>query len=218
MGLHGVSNIGDLTGQVWPYIDGLVYNIEDDTFSPSNDEINPDAISQGRFVSRLRVNDFNFSVMLNALNEQGDTRVLSNPKLTVMNGQPAMISVGRSVTYIKSVNVDVDTETNTRTYTADVDSVVEGVSLGVVASIVNRDKVILNLTPITTDLVGGRINYETFGDNQRVGVPEVQLREMNTIVEVRDGEMLIIGGLIDKIDTKVGNFLPILGSIPTIQS
>lgn len=222
LGLHGISDISQITGQVFPYVAGS-------TFVPAYTDANgneveehfeiesSDPLSTGRFVSRIKMDDVSFSVMLNALNEQGDARVLSNPKITVMNGQPAMISVGKEISYIKTVDRSVDSETNSVSYTAEVDSIVEGVSLGVVASIVDRDKVVLNLTPITTDLVGDTIEYESFGFNQRVGVPTVQLREMNSVVEVRDGEMLVIGGLIDNVEGKSGKFLPILGSIPYVR-
>ncbi len=69
-------------------------------------------------------------MLLNALNEQGDTHVLANPKLTVMNGQPALLSVGKDTAYIKTVTKDVDTSGNgnTTTYSAEVGNVVQGVA------------------------------------------------------------------------------------------
>ena len=48
-------------------------------------------------------------------------------------------------------------------------------------------------------------------------MPQVNIREMSTIVEVEDGEMLIIGGLIDSVEGKTGSFAPIVGSIPVIK-
>ena len=175
------------------------------------------------FLSKISLGATTFNVMLNALNEQGDTKVLSNPKITVLNGQPALLSVGKDTAYIKTVSKNIDSGTGTIatiTYTAEVDNVVEGVSLGVMASIIDDDSVVLHLTPITTDLIpvnGEEIYYKTFGDGLEVGLPKVGIREMSTTVQVNNGEMLIIGGLIDSIEGKTGSFAPIVGDIPIIR-
>ena len=188
-------------GQVYPWI-----------------ETKGDEESPTRFVSKVAMNPLNFTVLLNALNEQGDTHVLANPKITVMNGQPALLSVGKDIAYIKTVTKDVDSDNNETTYTAEVDNVVQGVALGVMASVLDNKKIILHLTPITTNLVGDEIPYRTFGDEGlEVGLPQVNIRQMSTMVEVEDGEMLIIGGLIDSVEGKTGSFAPIVGSIPVIK-
>ncbi len=188
---------------------------------PWNSAINPaTGDPYTRFITKVALNPANFSVMLNALNEQGDAHVLSNPKITVLNGQPAIISVGKDIAYIKTVTKNIDSGTNNSssiTYTADVDNVVEGIALGVMASIVDDNSVILHLTPVTTDLIDDKIEYRQFGDGLEVGLPKVGIREMSTMVEVHNGEMLIIGGLIDKVQGKQGKFAPIVGDIPLIK-
>ncbi len=180
-----------------------------------------DADSITTFVSKITLTPANFTVMLNALNEQGDANVLSNPKLTVLNGQPALISVGKDIAYIKTVSQNIDSAgtsgVSTITYTAEVDNVVEGVALGVVASIVNDEKVVLHLTPVTTNLIDDPIEYKEFGDGLQVGLPRVGVRQMSTMVEVGNGEMLVIGGLIDEVDGKTSKFAPIVGDIPVIK-
>jgi general secretion pathway protein D/MSHA biogenesis protein MshL len=135
-----------------------------------------------------------------------------------MNGQPALLSVGKDIAYIKTVTKDVDSDNNETTYTAEVDNVVQGVALGVMASVLENKNIILHLTPITTNLVGDEIPYRTFGDEGlEVGLPQINIRQMSTMVEVEDGEMLIIGGLIDSVEGKTGSFAPIVGSIPVIK-
>ncbi len=176
------------------------------------------------FVSRVMIPDISFEVFLNALNEQGDSHVLANPKLTVLNGQPAIISVGKDVAYVKQVTAETDSETNTVTYSAEVGNVVQGIALGVMATIRDDKTVVLHLTPITTDLENltaeGDIPVTTVGVGPgavQLGLPKVKVREMSTMVEVQNGEMLIIGGLIDSIEGKTGAFAPGLGSIPVVK-
>lgn len=205
---------GGMLGQVWPW------NPPDQIKSPPPDrfvDANYPDVYPDSFIYRVSMAAVPFTVMLNALNEQGDATVLSNPKLTVLNGQPALISVGKDVAYIKEISSDVNNETGTVTYTAETDSVVEGIAFGVMASIIDDDSVIMHLTPVTTDIVNDEIPYREFGDGLQVGLPQVQIREMSTMVQVNNGEMLIIGGLIDSIESKDKEFAPIVGDIPLLR-
>jgi len=175
------------------------------------------------FVSKIDLDPLNFRVLLNALNEQGDARVLANPKITVLNGQPAIISVGKDIAYVKSVTRTITTGvTLVETFTAEVDNVVQGIALGVMASILDGKKVVLHLTPLTTDIDNlepdGSVRMTSIGDGAiELGLPQVSVREMSTMVQVDDGEMLIIGGLIDSKENKTGDFAPGLGSIPVVK-
>ncbi len=193
------------------------FNVDGDINFGNFGQIYPDS---GGFISSITLDGIDFSAMLNALNEQGDAHVLSNPKLTVLNGQPALISVGKDITYISSVERDVKSNANapdTITYTVESDSIVEGVALGVVANIVDDEKVVLHLTPITTELVDGEIPTESIDGAVEIGLPQITVREMSTMVEVENGEMLIIGGLIDEVESSEEAFAPVVGEIPVVK-
>ncbi len=216
--VQGLITFGDPSrgdgggGQVWPYVSSV------------NNSFN-DGIDQGpiydptRFISKISLNAAPFNVFLNALKTQGDTQVLSNPKISVMNGQPALISVGRNVTYISSIEVDRDTGgvQTLLTYTVETERVLSGISLALTANILNDNEVIMNLVPITSELEEP-IEYRDIGlEGQQVGLPVVNVREMSTTVRVRDNEMLVIGGLISEVDDTEGNFAPVVGKIPIVR-
>lgn len=167
--------------------------------------ISSSATTPGAF---LTIGTENFGVVLDAMKTQGHVEVLSNPKISVMNGQPAMISVGENVTYVDNISSTTDTN-GVITYSINTASVMSGLGLGVIASIMNDNEVILSITPVTSDLTQP-IEYLTVGANQ-VGLPKVNLREMNTIVRVKNGEMLIIGGLIDNSSTYSDDYVAGLG-------
>ena len=171
-----------------------------------------------KLVRDVGLADLNFLALINALDQQGRTKILSNPKLTVLNGQPALISVGTVTKYISEVEREED-ENNRVTYSVETDSVTEGVSMGVIATIIDDHNMIMQLTPITSELVGGVINKERIGDNQEmsIGLPVINMREMSTTVRVGDGEMLIIGGLIDSMQANNEKFAPVVGKIPIIK-
>jgi general secretion pathway protein D/MSHA biogenesis protein MshL len=170
-----------------------------------------------RFVSKVSLDTADFSLFLNALQEQGDTKVLSNPKISVMNGQPALITVGENTTYVDSIESDVDTDTGVTTYTVETERILSGVGLALTATVLNNDHIIMNLVPVTSELQEP-IEYLDIGsDGAQVGLPVVNVREMSTTVRMKDGEMLVIGGLISNTDNTSGEFAPIVGDIPVIK-
>ncbi len=151
-----------------------------------------------------------FSVLIDAMKKQGNVEVLSNPKISVMNGQPAMISVGENVTYVDSVSST--TTDGVTTFSISTASIMSGLGLGVIATIMENDEIILAITPVTSSL-SETIQYETIGTN-KVGIPKVNLREMNTMVRVKNGEMLVVGGLIDNKATYANDYVSGLGEVP----
>ena len=154
----------------------------------------------------------NFNVLIDAIKKQGHVEILSNPKISVMNGQPAMISVGENVTYVKSVSSTTDSDTGTITYTVVPDSVMSGLGMGVIATIMDNDQIVLGLTPVTSSLTQP-VEYKDFGTSS-VGLPKINLREMSTMVRVQNGEMLVVGGLTDSSASYNDDYVAGLGEIP----
>ncbi|MDH5299278.1 MAG: pilus (MSHA type) biogenesis protein MshL, partial [Desulfobulbaceae bacterium] len=168
--------------------------------------------TSNRMVSKVSLTGNPFAVALDFLDTIGRTKVLANPRLSVMNGQPAMISVGDSVKYIDSV--DVTTTETTVTTTVNTATVMSGLGMSVVATVMENDEIVLSLTPVTSKLEEP-IDYVEFGNlGASVGLPKVRLREMNTMVRVKSGEVLVIGGLIDSLDDNDDTKVPLLGDIP----
>ncbi len=155
---------------------------------------------------------FTFDSFLNAVSAQGQTTILANPKLSVMNGQPSLITVGRNVTYINKVEADVSGDSGTVTFTAETARALSGVGLALTANILNDNQVILNLVPVTSELEEP-IEYRAIGQGE-IGLPIINVREISTTVRVNNGEMLVIGGLISSTDQTEGTFVPGTSKIP----
>ncbi len=165
------------------------------------------------FIDQISI-DATFDLVLDAMATVGTTRVLSNPKISVMNGQPAVIYAGDNITYIDKVTTTVDEGVvSTSVTTAQATS---GVRLEVFPTIINEEEIILSLTPMISGLQGDTIQYVSFGDNT-VGIPVIKERTMNSIVRVRDGQMLVIGGMIIRSDLDNDNKVQLLGDLPVIK-
>ncbi len=178
--------------------------------------------SPNSFISTFTLNGGSINLLLSALKDVGDTKVLSNPKLSVMNGQPSFITVGRNSTYISKVTSTATTGSinNTVTFTVDTSSILAGVGLALTANIMDNNDVIMNLVPVVSRLKDGVVGTLQIGsaDNGAlIGLPIVDVREMSTTVRVKNGEMLVIGGLIDNTDQNDNKSIPVLGDIPLIK-
>lgn len=168
-----------------------------------------------KWISKISLDPYKFDLVLSALKQYGETQIVSNPKISLLNGRGATITVGENITYIDKVETTVDSETMTVTYTVTTASVLSGIGLAVMANIIDEG-VILYIVPITSELQEP-IEYRKFGssgEGAEVGLPRVRLKEMATFAKVKDGEGLLIGGLIDRFKSTKEKKTPFLGDIP----
>jgi MSHA biogenesis protein MshL len=162
-----------------------------------------------------------FSAVVSAVAQYGKVDTLANPKITVMNGQSAMITAGQIRPYWnRTVSESPSTELGgavTKEYTFEKYSVLDGVMIGVTAFIHDDGTVMLNVLPIITQ-IGSTDATITNPDTGMVqaSAPIVDIKESGTIVQVEDGAMLVIGGLITNNRSVTNTRIPILGDIPLL--
>jgi general secretion pathway protein D/MSHA biogenesis protein MshL len=173
-------------------------------------QIYPDA---GGIIDTITLETKSFDLLLDALEKQGTTKVLSNPRISVMNGQPAVIYVGDNVTYISEVETTIDEGTVTTSVSTA--QAVSGLRLEVYATIMSNDEIVMSIIPMISQLEEP-IEYRQFGTNQ-VGLPFIRERTMNSIVRLNNGEMLIVGGLISSVETDESSKVAGLGNIPGLK-
>jgi len=141
-------------------------------------------------------------VKLNALFADQNTKILASPNISAIDGQPAATFVGDTVSYISSVTQS-PTGTNITTSTVNA-----GIKLFVTGKINNDGYITMNVHP--------EVSLVTFSPPGAGGVqvPDVRVREATTTVRVRDGETLVIGGLINDQEIKSVSKVPLLGDLP----
>ena len=164
-----------------------------------------------------------FMSLLKALQQQGNINVLSNPRLNIMNGQTAFLSVGRKVDFISKVettSTGTSTTVPTVTYSVETSSVLSGIMFGIVPYINEADdnNISMTISPIVTDLV--KLDSKTVGatgsNAVELSLPTVDLRELSTTVQVKNGQMVIIGGLMQNKERLEDNNVPFLAHVPLI--
>lgn len=171
-------------------------------------------------VFRLGLNRSSFQTLLTALKTQGDVKTLSNPRINVMNGQSALLTVGRNFSYIsRTSSTSTGSNPTTTTFNVETSSVLSGMLLGIVPFINSQGEITLTITPIISDLIElAEKKIGSTADQITLSVPTVDLRELSTTVKMRDGEVVVIGGLISKKDVNRDEKVPLLGDIPWLGS
>ncbi|HPI91581.1 MAG TPA: pilus (MSHA type) biogenesis protein MshL [Deltaproteobacteria bacterium] len=197
----------------WTSIHGTV---RDYAFNPIQQNL---ALSTDNLTPALEIQvsstKHGFDAAMNALEQFGDIKVLSNPRIRVTNGQPALISVGTNTSYIQEIKVtttSVDGGTSIITPEVTVGSIFDGIMLGVVPSIdLDTNAVNLSITPIKSRIV--KLEERSIEDNIYT-LPTVGLEEASSQIRVSSGNIIALGGLISKNLTTENTKIPILGDIP----
>jgi len=155
---------------------------------------------------RLITGEEKFEGILNMLISQGKARVLSEPRVTTMSGEVAGIYVTQDVPYLSEITYITADETTIPEYHYSYATV--GVVLQVFPKIVGEDLIEMTVIPIVGDY---EITAE-FGSDK----PIFKRQVAPTNVTVRNGEPIIIGGLIQEKKDKKQVGVPLLSDLPVI--
>jgi general secretion pathway protein D len=157
------------------------------------------------------------SSTLSLLETFGKVRVLSSPKISVLNNQTAMLKVVDNVVYFLIKNDSTTTTTGTtNNFTSTPQSVSVGLVMSVTPQISENGSILLNVRPTISSLKGAGKTDPTPGLAVANVVPEIQTREMESMLRLSDGEVAVMGGLMEDRINYNTNEIPGLGSVPII--
>ena len=143
-------------------------------------------------------------IKIRALHERGDTEIISCPDILVTEGQSASLLTGEQVPFVES-----SISSGTVMYSTRYKDV--GTQLTVTPNFVGNESVSLRVQPQVSSLTG-------WTDPVQCGVsnPIISTRRCETTVTMRDGEIFVIGGLLEAKTLVTKRSVPILGSIPLL--
>jgi type II secretory pathway component GspD/PulD (secretin) len=148
------------------------------------------------------------SDIMQAIAEQGDVKILSSPTISTLNNQKAIIRVGnQDVFFITgAISTQYTVSQIIQPMTIDI-----GIILDVTPQIAEDGTIIMNIHPSITDKTG-----EKMTPDGKSTFPLLSVRETDTTVRVRDGQTIIIAGLMQERIEKNYTGVPVLGSIPLL--
>jgi len=157
---------------------------------------------------------FNVSGLLNFLATQGNVNSISNPKISTINNQKAIISVGDTINYrvmTKGPSIDANGNQIPATYSAE--SKFVGILLDITPEISDDGTIMLRINPTISSF-----RDETqLADPNRDLAPDTTDNKLSTVVRIKDGQTLILGGLITNKNSFSENGVPVLKEIPVIK-
>ncbi len=149
-------------------------------------------------ITAFTMKNFSIPMTIDALVRDGKAKLLASPSIAVLNGEEARIIIGE--------RYPISERTQTATGTTETVNFVDiGTSLRVTPTINDEGYITMRIHPEVSS------STSSVGNN-----PRITTREADTTVRVKEGETLVIGGLIKNTDNETHEKIPILGDIPIL--
>jgi MSHA biogenesis protein MshL len=170
-------------------------------------------LAQGAQFTRVFVGSQHLDItqtFLDLLKTQGNLNFLSNPKISTLNNQRAVIKVATDDAVFESTNTisvsGVPTISSTIRY------ITIGLLLDVVPYVDDQGNIVMNIHPMLTQRTGIERVDKTTGNS----VPVLNVREVDTTVRVKEGDVVVIGGLISENKSEQSAGVPGISSVPLV--
>jgi len=155
------------------------------------------------------------------LQQFGDTRVLSSPKIMALNNQTAILKVVNETVYF---NIELDIRDATadiperRTFTTEINTVPVGLVMSVTPQISNNGYVSLNIRPTISRITGFAVDPapRLAGVEFDNLIPQIQVREIESLLQVLDGKTIVLGGLMQNEQESKKDGVPGLSRLPGV--
>ena len=150
------------------------------------------------------------------LQSQGNVNSISNPKVLTLNNQPALITAGTEYFYklTSTETLAGGAGAGAQSSNENVQSVFSGVLLTITPEISDDKTITLKINPSLSETT---TDISSQDNSQRTMPPDLNRRQLSSVVTVKDGHRIILGGLINTRNTIKSNKVPILGDIPVIS-
>jgi MSHA biogenesis protein MshL len=154
----------------------------------------------------------NTTIILTALQEQGDVRVISQPRLRTLNNQTAIMKVGQDVPFWTSFTDTSSSGGGQTTTSGDVPTTITvGTVLALTPQISTNGWISIDISPAISSLVEVRESPSGLSSG-----PVLDIKQASTLVRLRDGETIVIGGLIQNSLAKTRRKIPVIADIPLL--
>ncbi len=169
-------------------------------------------------VFSLAVNLGDFTAFIELLKTQGNVQVLSSPRVATMNNQKAVIKVGTDEYFVTDISSN-NTSTTTSTITnpnIELTPFFSGIALDVTPQISQEDDVTLHVHPSISEVIDQQKTVTVGSVTQQIPLALSTVRESDSIVRARSGQVIVIGGLMQETTSDQDAKTPFLGDLPGV--
>jgi MSHA biogenesis protein MshL len=169
----------------------------------------------GAFTLAADFTDFNAFIEL--LATQGQTHVLSSPRVSTLQNQKAIIKAGSDEFFVTKVTSNTVTGTATSTsHDVELTPFFSGVALDVTPQIDEDGMVLLHIHPAVSEVTDQVKTLTLTGETDILPLALSQIRESDSIVKARSGQLIVIGGLMSEKHENQNYRTPLLGDLPLV--
>lgn len=157
-----------------------------------------------------------FAALIRLLNTQGEVQVLSSPRISTINNQKAVIKVGSDEFFVTDVSTNTSSNSSSTTTSPDITLTpfFSGIALDVTPQISDNDDVILHIHPSVSEITDQIKIITVGGQTQQLPLAFSTVRESDSVVKARNGQVVVIGGLMQNSTSNDDAGVPGLSSIP----
>ncbi|SMC09632.1 pilus (MSHA type) biogenesis protein MshL [Nitratiruptor tergarcus] len=156
----------------------------------------------------------NLSGLIDFLQKDGKVVTLSNPKILTLNNQPAIITIGDNINYNVPTSITIGTQGDLGEKAYTPSSIFVGILLNITPEITDDNEIILRINPSISELRNPDDLTLKGTSSFREIAPDTKEKKISSVVKVRDGSTLILGGLISNTKNFMINGVPLIKDIP----
>lgn len=149
--------------------------------------------------------------IIEALKQQGNLKVVSKPRLRTLNNQPAVVRVGQDIPVFTTQTIASTGDNPVLTTNETIQTLTVGTVLSITPQVSPGGLITLDITPAVSRLV----RTETSVSGQ-TSAPVIDIRQASSIVRLRDGDTVVMGGLVQEGEATTVRRIPVLGDIPIL--
>lgn len=166
----------------------------------------------GLFNLSLNIGDF--SSVIRALRSQGEVEVLSSPRISTLNNQKAVIKVGGEERFVTVTSVSSAGEDGTTTSAPSfsLEPFFSGIALDVTPQIAENNQIILHVNPSIVQVTPEIRQFTIQGESYSLPVASSTVRQTDSIIRAQNGQLVVIGGLMQTTASRAQSGLPNQGN------
>lgn len=169
----------------------------------------------GAFTMAFDIGDFNSFIEL--LEAQGETRVLSSPRVSTLNNQKAVIKAGTDEFFVTDIASNTVVGTSSATSrNVQLTPFFSGIALDVTPQISANGDIIMHIHPTVSEVTDQQKVITVAGEQDTLPLAFSEIRESDSIVRAKSGQIIVIGGLMRNSSRLQTFATPVLGRIPVL--
>ncbi len=159
-----------------------------------------------------------FNAFIELLETQGSTRVLSSPRVATINNQKAVIKVGTDEFFVTGVTGRTATggASTTAASSVQLTPFFSGIALDVTPQISRDGDIILHVHPTVSEVSDQTKSFTVAGQEETLPLAFSSVRQSDSIIRARNGQLVVIGGLMRESSSRQRFGTPGLGRIPLL--